>query len=163
MRIYVSHSIRGALPLAPGETIEDRCRQNNKLACIAGTILRRKYPAVHWYVPGEYDDFPIKALAMGLLTVDELLDIDCEIVRECQGVLFINWEGQYSSGMLRELRFARNHNIPVLSIEPTPRKPWGDRVAAILETLDLNWKLFGLEYPDAVVPPDPRNFCFPVS
>lgn len=112
MRIYVSHAIRGVLPLAPGETMEQRCDDNNRLARACGEVLYRTLP-IDWYVPGAHDDFPLMAYRQGHLTIDQILDIDCEIIRECAGVLIVRWEPVWSDGMKREIKFAENHYIPM--------------------------------------------------
>lgn len=115
MRIYVSHAVRGVLPLGLGESLQERCEANNRIAIQLGKELREYWPEVDWYIPGEHDTFPIAAMGLELLTVDQVLDIDCEIISKCDALFPVRWEPGPSEGMVREWEFAKSHNIPIIA------------------------------------------------
>lgn len=99
-RIYLSHPIRG---LKGKDATPEYIAENNRLACEAGAILRQSGHTVH--VPAEHEDFVVRAMN-GRMTETQVLDVDCEIIDTCDGVVFFNHEYNFSSGMLIEHKHA---------------------------------------------------------
>lgn len=50
------------------------------------------------------------------MELDEVLDVDCEIIRECEGLIAYTPNGKISKGMDIEIEFANKNNIPVLNL-----------------------------------------------
>jgi hypothetical protein len=113
IKVYVSHSIRGKK--GKDATREDM-QHNNRLAIIFGQALRRKFPGIDFYVPGDHDEFVLIAYKKGYLSEDQILDVDCEIVRGCHFVLAYSPDGYLSGGMKVEIEYAGDHGIPVTVI-----------------------------------------------
>ena len=107
---YLSHYIRGfAGDDATPETIEANCAKavewSKKLWVYFGSNLEI-------YVPASMDLFPRIALEKNYLTVDQVLDVDCKIVSQCDVLLIANWGDYISEGMRREINTARQFRIP---------------------------------------------------
>jgi len=76
-------------------------------------ILRAAFPVLEIYCPAEQDTFPQKAMELGLLSVDEVLRIDCEILCDHEVLLVFGAEDDMSDGMRAEVKYARENYIPV--------------------------------------------------
>jgi hypothetical protein len=113
MRVYLSHSITG--PKGSAATKEDMKENCDKAKLVAKT-LRAIYPEVEFYVPAESENFVGKAYTKGYLTIAQILEIDCDIIRECDAVIFYNIEG--SNGCKIELECTQNECIPYAIIAP---------------------------------------------
>lgn len=110
LRIYLSHSIRGAKGNdATPEDIAHNCRK----ACDFARLLRVSMPDVEIYCPAEMDEFPDIALRKGLLSIDDLLEVDCEIISRRDVVLVFCSDNHISNGMAVEIKYAQSHTIPV--------------------------------------------------
>jgi len=111
-RVYLSHPIRGRLGLDADErTISENCNK----AVVAGTIISCCVPEIDLYVPAQHDEFVQIAYDKGFLTETEILDIDCTIISKCDLLLVYNWQGYISRGMMREMEYAREHGIPIIT------------------------------------------------
>ncbi len=113
VRVYMSHSIRGKK--GKDATSEDM-QHNNALAIVFGQALRRKFPGVDFYVPGDHDEFVLIAYLQKVLTEKQILDIDCEIVRRCCFVVAYSPDGYLSKGMKIEIEYACMYGIPVIIV-----------------------------------------------
>lgn len=135
MKIYISHAIRGAK--GDAATVEDM-RANNDIALQFADIMRMNL--AHWkvtgqsygftdsrssnfvivptdtelYVPAEHEEFVQFAMDMGVLNVQQVLDVDCEIVKTCDMILCI---GPVSPGMQIEIDCAEANGIAVHYLE----------------------------------------------
>ena len=118
-RIYLSHPIRGSKrERATADDIYKNCVNAQNVAIEMGAYFNDwnkmdGFPPVDIYCPAEHDEFVQIAFNKGLLTVDKILEIDCDIVKRCD--LLICY-GFVSSGMMTELEFAEKNNVPVLAI-----------------------------------------------
>jgi len=116
-RIYLSHAIRGPKgSFASEKTIARNCQKAIQVGKqIQAYLLDWEkldgFPAGSIYVPAEHDEALRIALDKGFLTVDQILEIDCEIVGRCDLLLAY---GPISSGMKAEIQYAQKHNIPIL-------------------------------------------------
>ncbi len=125
MRIYVSHPIRGK----NGDAATEEEKQANCEAAIKWADLLRMnlglratqggglYLGGHWlthrdwiYVPAEHEEFIGRAYGKGYLTEEQILDIDCEILKECDLLVVL---GEPSTGMRVEIGHAKSLNIPI--------------------------------------------------
>lgn len=113
IRVYVSHSIRGK---KGKDATDEDMRRNNNLAIIFGQALRRKFPGVHFYVPGDHDEFVIIAYGKKYITEKQILDVDCAIVEQCHFVLAYSPDGYLSKGMKIEIEYAGVNSVPVIEI-----------------------------------------------
>jgi len=110
IKAYLSHYVRGKDGnKATEETVEANCAKaiewSKKLRVYFGSNL-------DLYVPAAMDLFPRIALRKGYLNVDQILDIDCTIVSQCDILLIANWGDCISEGMRRELNTAKQLGIP---------------------------------------------------
>ena len=103
---YFSHSIRGD----GTKTIEE----NMKIARgIAEYVRECVGSGLELYVPAEHDIFPQLAMEDGLLSVEQVLDIDCKIIKGCDLVLAYK-DLSISKGMQVEIMYAVKHGIPIV-------------------------------------------------
>jgi nucleoside 2-deoxyribosyltransferase len=108
---YMSHSIRGA---AGNDATDEQMRENCKRASEFAAQFRELFPMVDLYVPGENDEFVQKAYRMGILTEEQILRVDCELIRERDFLLMYTPDLSVSSGMAYEMKFADAVRKPVL-------------------------------------------------
>jgi len=108
---YLSGPIRGfAGKAAPKELIELNLRRGAAWEKALWLYFGNR---LNIYCPHTRDVFPQVAMDKGYLTVDQVLDIDCEIVKQCDVLLVANWEGHISEGMAREIDAANKAAVPV--------------------------------------------------
>jgi len=111
---YLSHPIRGR---TDGRSEEQRVKENCEDAIRMAIKLRKKFPNLDLYCPAEHGLSLQIALKRGLLSIDDVLEIDCEIVKRCKW-LFLYMPDQYiSEGMAVERDFAVKHQITYLAFE----------------------------------------------
>lgn len=108
MRIYVAHPIRGKT--GSSKEIEDNLKRAGLLADRLDTLTMFVPYPVGFYVPGTHDTFPQKALELGLLNIDAILDIDQAILKDCDAVMEFSWVE--SSGVKGEVAEAKRLNKP---------------------------------------------------
>lgn len=111
--IYLSHPIRG---LTGNECSEAEMEANCKAAIKMGKRIRREYK-LDLYVPAEHEHFIQLAFKAGYLTNKQILDIDLQIIEKyCTGVIFFNFQNEFSEGMLLEWEKAKELNLPCIVI-----------------------------------------------
>ena len=111
MRIYCSHSIRGKY----GKNATHAQMQIN-CAIIIGLVkqLRVTFPTVEFYIPAESEPFVQRAWDKHYLSEDQILEIDCMIIDDCDAVIVHVPEGdELQGGRKIEYDHAVEHNIPV--------------------------------------------------
>jgi len=109
LRIYVSHPIRG---IKGKDVTHEDMVNNNKRVCVFADRVRQLFPEVELYVPGEHDEFVTIAYECGLMTVDQILEVDMAIIDTCDGVLFYDMERAFSEGMLEEFMYSADTLTP---------------------------------------------------
>lgn len=110
LRIYLSHSIRGIKGNdATLEDMAENCRKAHEFA----EQLRTAIADFEIYCPADHDEALSIAYHKGLLTIDELLGVDCAILQRRDAVLVCCLDNYVSGGMWVEIRYAQLHNIPV--------------------------------------------------
>ncbi len=113
VKVYMSHSIRGKKGL---KATDADMRHNNDLAIIFGRSLRRRWPGVEFYVPGDHDEFVIIAYRAKYITEKQILVVDCEIVQGCNFMIAFSPDNYLSRGMKVEIEYANENGIPVIIV-----------------------------------------------
>lgn len=114
IRIYVSHSIRGAKGT---DATDEDMRLNNLRATNFGEQLRNILPDIDFYVPGDGDEFVMIAYRKNYINEYKILDVDCAIVDKCNAILAFIPDQYISNGMLVEISHAHASNKPVLVVK----------------------------------------------
>jgi hypothetical protein len=85
LKIYMSHPVRG--PLKDKATHDDMVANCKLSVGMANKI--RDYLAMNYrdvdpevYVPAEHEEFVHRTFTNGMLTVDQILHVDCQIIEE---------------------------------------------------------------------------------
>ena len=111
MRFYLSHSIRGK---HGKDATFSQMRENCNKAILIANLIRNAIPSVEIYCPAEHEDFVNLAYRKHYLTEKQLLDVDCGILENCEGVIVYVPEGdELQGGRKVEVDFAREHSKPV--------------------------------------------------
>lgn len=112
---YFSHPIRGIKgAAATQEEIDANCKRAVDVAsfivldCISYNI------DIDIYCPGRHDEFVQIAYQQKILTEDQILDIDCEILSRRDLLLAYAPDVSISNGMRREINHAIKLSIPNL-------------------------------------------------
>ncbi len=84
MRYYLSHAIRGKAGL---NALHGQQAKNCAEAKRVANVLRGLFPKLELYVPAENETFVQIAYDTGHLAEKEILDIDCKIIDNLDGVL----------------------------------------------------------------------------
>ena len=122
IKAYMSHPIRG--PLKDKATAEDMQRNNDAARAMAERI--RTYMSVNYrevefelYVPAEHEDFVNRAFRNDMLTVPQILKIDCQIIEEEYNDLLLTFApfGPPVEGCRIEIDHAVENEITVLVFE----------------------------------------------
>lgn len=86
MKFYLSHSIRGKYGKDATPTqMAEQCAEAIKVGETIKMVFRKQ--DVEIYIPAEHEDFVNRAYATGMLTEQQILDIDCMIINDCDGVI----------------------------------------------------------------------------
>ncbi len=111
MRYYLSHAIRGkAGPSVSHDVQAKNCAEAKRVA----NILRALFPKLELYVPAEHETFIQIAYDIGHLNENEILDIDCRIIDNLDGVLVYVLDGdELQGGRKIEYDYAVATNKPV--------------------------------------------------
>lgn len=117
VKVYISHCIQGQ---AGKDATHETMVANNNKAIAFVNILKENFPNVDFYCPGEHDEFVINAYEKKLLTVDNILDIDCQILSSRHLLLNYIPDQYISNGMWRENWYAQLNGIPILMATCVP-------------------------------------------
>lgn len=111
MKFYLSHAIRGkAGPDASHDVQAKNCADAIRIA----DTLRHRFPKLVLYVPAENEVFVQIAYDSGHLSEKQILDIDCKIIDNMDGVLVYNPEiGKLQGGRKIEYNHAIATHNPV--------------------------------------------------
>ncbi len=111
MKYYLSHAIRGkAGPEASHNTQAKNCAEVIEIA----NQLRALFPSLDLYVPAENETFVQIAYDTGHLSEKQILDIDCRIIDNVDGVIVYVPDGEIQGGRLIEYNHAKATNKPVV-------------------------------------------------
>jgi hypothetical protein len=111
---YISHSIQGRY----GTNATDKQMDaNNRRAIKITKKLRKEFgDKIDFYLPAEHEGFVHRAFRMGLLSIDEILVIDCDIIQEKNILILYIPDSFISGGMIKEAHKARCLGKPILQI-----------------------------------------------
>ena len=111
MKSYLSHAIRGR---AGNKCLAQQLKENCERAIEIANQIRDACPWLYLYVPAEHEDFVRKAFDKKYITEKQILDIDCEILLECDNIIiFIPEDDKLQGGRLVEHDFAINECMPL--------------------------------------------------
>ena len=115
VNVYLSHAIRGAEGSdATQATMDKNCAEAMAFARDLHKLFCHTVVPLSLYVPAVGDEFVQIAYRRGLLTEEEILDVDCEIIDKRDILVAYSPEGLISNGMKYEIDYAREHGIPTL-------------------------------------------------
>ncbi len=119
MRTYLSHSIRGKLG---SKCSPDQLKKNCEAAKVIAQAIRNSCPWLDLYVPAEHETFVKKAYDKKYMTEKQVLDVDCDIIAECD-ILIIHVPAgdELQGGRLVEHDFGINECMP-LGLFKTPKE-----------------------------------------
>ena len=112
IRAYISHTIRGKQGV--GATDDER-REASEKATVFGNTLRKKFPNIDFYIPGEHHEIDTISYRKGYMTEEQILDIDCEIISKCNFIVIFSPDDYISKGMQIEIDHAVKSHISVIS------------------------------------------------
>lgn len=111
MKFYLSHPIRGKNGnKAINKTIEANCLKAAQIA----HYIRQKIFGIQIYVPGEHDLFVQLAYKNQYLTEKQILNIDCQIIDQCDGLLLYVPDDKIYGGCKIEQEHAIKTGKPVI-------------------------------------------------
>ena len=112
MRVYLSHAMRGKA--GEGASVDAQAK-NCAAAIEVAWKLRHMYGRkLDLYVPAETEPFVQDAYDHGMLTVKQILDVDCRVLKRCDAMIVWVPEGdELQGGRLIEYNYAVANNIPV--------------------------------------------------
>lgn len=116
IRVYISHSIRGK---HGKNATKKQMAVNNEKAKLFYYSLKRFYPTLDFYCPGEHDEFVLIAYEKGFLTEEQILSVDCEIILSCNLLLNYSPDRYISRGMKVENDYAAACRIPIITLTST--------------------------------------------
>jgi len=110
---YLTHPIRGSAGEA--STAEVRKANNNKAKEFAQSF-RQLFPHIDLYVPAEQDECLARLMENKVLTIEDVLTVDCEILQSRDILISYTPDGYCSEGMKIEIAAAKRKKIPRYSI-----------------------------------------------
>ena len=110
VKVYIAHSIRG---IAGANATYEIMEANDQKAIEFVRSLEVAFPNVDFYCPGEHDEFVLTAWEKGLISENDILDVDCQILSKRHILLVYAHDRYISNGMLREIISAQLLGIPV--------------------------------------------------
>jgi len=111
IKVYLSHSIRGKYgPKATDEQMKANCQRAINFV----EMLRETCPFLQIHCPAEMEGFVATAYKMKVLSERQILNVDCEIVRQSDFLLVYSPDNVISKGMQVEIDFARKHKITTI-------------------------------------------------
>lgn len=115
MRYYLSHSIRGKYGKDATPTqMKENCDRVLEMA----RELRENAPRAEFYIPAEHEDFVNIAYRDKYLTEKQVLEIDCKIIDNCDGVIvYCPPDDPMCGGRTVEYKHAIATNKPVVIFE----------------------------------------------
>ena len=119
LKIYMSHPIRSPYG---DEATPEQMKTNCLMAVTIGDKIRQYMAFNHrdvpgkLYVPAEHEELVNRAWHSGMLTVEQILELDCRIIAEEYNDLLIVFApyGPPIQGCHIEMQHAVLHHIPVL-------------------------------------------------
>lgn len=115
MKFYLSHPIRGEK--GDKATVED-IRKNNEAAIVVAEYIEAHVTAnVDIHVPARMEGFVDVAYRMNILDVQDILAVDCKIIKGCDALLIYAPFGNVVRGCQIELEHALRCHKPIFIFE----------------------------------------------
>lgn len=108
IRLYLSHPIRGS---SVDKATKDCQYSNSERAILASRLIENEIPNLFLICPGDYEKFVYWTYALKLLTDEQILDVDCKILGDCDGLLAYDFDT--SKGVEIEVKKAKDLSIPI--------------------------------------------------
>ncbi len=125
IRAYVSHSIRGKFGAAATETQREL---SSAKGVAFGNSLRKKYPEIDWYIPGEHCEMDYILITDGYIKEEQILEIDCKIISKCNFMVVYSPDDFIGEGMKIEVDHCVLHSIPVIAAVDGDDKEYFKRI-----------------------------------
>lgn len=109
--VYLSMHIRG-----PHGNDPEKIAANIAKAKLVAYRIRAKIPELELFVPHEWEPLLQACLNSKCITVPQILDYDCAVIRLCK-VLIIGSTTHDSEGCLLEVKHALDHNVIVTNVD----------------------------------------------
>jgi hypothetical protein len=110
MRAYLSHPIRGAKGAAA--THED-IEANNRRAIEFAARVRAEFPGLDLYVPAEHDELVQESLEQGILTTEQILQIDRYLLARRDILIVFSPDSYIGGGVRVEIEEAQRLRKPI--------------------------------------------------
>jgi len=93
--------------------------ENCKRIIVIADIIRMNLPSIELYVPAEHEFPPVGYfIRKGYITAEQALEIDCEIIDTCDGVIvYCPPDDPMQGGRQIEYDYAIKNNKPILIFE----------------------------------------------
>ena len=115
MKLYMGHPIAG---LAGDKATETEIAANCEAAIAVVKYIRDNITSkINIHVPAEMENFVHLAYLMGILTIEQILAVDCKIIEGCDALLIYAPFGSVVSGCKVELDHALRCHKPVFIFE----------------------------------------------
>ncbi len=101
------------------DATDEYMEENNQRAIVFGKALRKYFPKIDFYIPGDHDEFVCVAFRRGYLNEKQILSVDCEIINSRHFIIAWSPDGFISNGMKIEIDHSDLHNIPVIIVRDT--------------------------------------------
>ncbi len=134
IRIYLAHYIRGLK--GNNATIDDEIKECERAIDLA-YALRAAFPSIEFYVPAEHEEFVRGAYNRGMLTIAQILEVDCAILDTCNAVFFFKPDGVLSRGMQVEYDHCTEIKKPTTTLEKFDSHAM-TRLSFLIEELEGN-------------------------
>jgi len=112
IRAYISHTIRGKHGSA---ATNDERREASERAIVFGSTLRKEFPNIDFYIPGEHYEIDTIAYKEKYMTEEQILGIDCIIISRCNFLVVFSPDDYISKGMQIEIDHCVLNKIPIIS------------------------------------------------
>lgn len=97
---------------ATKKQMEENCQR----AKVFTEWLRQELPDLKIHLPADFEDWVQTAFDCELLSLEEVLRIDCEIISTCNGMIVFAPDDYISRGMTTEIEWCKTHSIPYLML-----------------------------------------------
>jgi len=127
MKAYLSHQIRG--PQGKDATDLDMVTNCTRAEAV-GKFIKELMPKLDLHIPAEHEAFVNLAYQNKYLSEKQILDIDCQIISDCN-LLFVFIQNDWIGGGTGiEIKFAQEHHIPIYFI-------YGGTIPAIEKVINI--------------------------
>ena len=115
IKAYFSHPITGKFGAdCNAKKKQDYIKHNCKIAIEKAITLRQRFYDLHIYLPAESEPFVGRAHFKNYIDINKILEIDCEILENCDMLIIAPTIADgISGGMIKEILRACDKIIPI--------------------------------------------------